>query len=220
MAKKHGSKPGCFECGDPGHFIADCPKRNTYYMKGNGSGTHDSGGFHKQNDYKRHPRKGSLVKNFKKFAKSFHKETKHRERAFMAKVQEHLLDDDSSSSSSSLSSSDDEVVIKKGGKKDVGGPAGLCCMATIPKRRSRSSTSLSSGFCTMALDGEDAGREDPGSSDDTASEVSISDEEILAILEDNKRESSSVMPRSPRRPLRPMRECLPSLSLQMTRLQL
>ena len=138
----------------------------------------------------------------------------------MAKVQEHLLDDDSSSSSSSLSSSDDEVVIKKGGKKDVGGPAGLCCMATIPKRRSRSSTSLSSGFCTMALDGEDAEREDPGSSDDTASEVSISDEEILAILEDNKRESSSVMPRSPRRPLRPMRECLSSLSLQMTRLQL
>jgi len=59
MAKKHGSKPGCFECGDPGHFVADYPKRNAYYMKGNGSGTHDSGGFHKQNDYKRRPRKGS-----------------------------------------------------------------------------------------------------------------------------------------------------------------
>ena len=23
MAKKHGSKPGCFECGYPGHFVAD-----------------------------------------------------------------------------------------------------------------------------------------------------------------------------------------------------
>lgn len=31
MSKKHGSKPGCFECGDPSHFVADCPKRNTYY---------------------------------------------------------------------------------------------------------------------------------------------------------------------------------------------
>ena len=138
----------------------------------------------------------------------------------MAKVQEHLLDDDSSSSSSSLSSSDDEVVIKKGGKKDVGGPAGLCCMATIPKRRSRSSTSPSSGFCTMALDGEDAGREDPGSSDDTTSEVSISDEEILAILEDNKRELKRYANITKKTFEAYERVCVPSLSLQMTRLRL
>ena len=40
----------------------------------------------------------------------------------------------------------------------------------------------------MALDGEGAGLEDPSSNDDTSSEVSMSDEEILEILEDNKRE--------------------------------
>ena len=188
MAKKHGSKPGCFECGDSGHFVTDCPKRNAYYTKGNGSGMHDSGGPHKQNDYRHRPRKGSRIKNFKKFAKSFHKETKHRERAFMAKIQEHLLEDDSSSSSSSSSSSDDEIVIKKGGKKGAGGPAGLCFMAMSPERRSWRSTRSSSGFCTMALDGEGAGLEDPSSNDDTSSEVSMSDEEILEILEDNKRE--------------------------------
>ena len=28
MSKKHGAKPRCFECGDPSHFVADCPKRN------------------------------------------------------------------------------------------------------------------------------------------------------------------------------------------------
>ena len=186
MAKKHGSKPGCFECGYPSHFVADCPKRNAYYTKGNGSGTNDSGGFHKQYDYKRRPRKGSRVKNFKKFAKNFHKETKHRERAFMAQIQEHLLDGYTSSSSSSSSSSDEEVVIKRGGKKDTGGPAGLCFMASSPERRSRHRTSTSSGFCTMALDGVE--HKDPDSNDDTSSEVSMTDEEILEILEDNQKD--------------------------------
>ena len=85
MAKKHGSKPGCFECGDPGHFVAECPKRNSYYTKGNGNGANDSGGSYKKYDYKRRSKKGSKVKNFKKFAKSFHKETKYREKAFIAK---------------------------------------------------------------------------------------------------------------------------------------
>ena len=47
MSKKHGTKSGCFECGDPGHFVADCPKRNHYYLKGGGSGSNDAGGYTK-----------------------------------------------------------------------------------------------------------------------------------------------------------------------------
>ena len=106
----------------------------------------------------------------------------------MAKVQEHLLEDDTSSSSSS-SSSDEEVVFKKGEKKDAGGPAGLCFMASSFERRSRHRTSSTSGFCTMALDAVDGGHPDSGShDDDTSSEVSMTDEEILEILEDNRKE--------------------------------
>ena len=46
------------------------------------------------------------------------KETKHREKAFMAKFEDQYLAIDSSSSST-LSSSDQKVVIRKGGKKDA-----------------------------------------------------------------------------------------------------
>ncbi|KAG8047815.1 hypothetical protein GUJ93_ZPchr0008g11456 [Zizania palustris] len=42
MFKRHGTKSGCFECGDPGHFIADCPKCNGH-KKGTSGGFHDSG---------------------------------------------------------------------------------------------------------------------------------------------------------------------------------
>ena len=78
MAKKHSSKLGCFECGDSGHFITNCPKWNTYYTKGNGSDSYDSDGLFKRNDYKFRPRKGSRAKNFRKFAKDYQKETKRR----------------------------------------------------------------------------------------------------------------------------------------------
>ena len=40
----------------------------------------------------------------------------------------------------------------------------------------------------MALDRESGGILDPNSNDETSSKVSISDEEMLEILEDNKRE--------------------------------
>ena len=59
MAKKHGSKPGCFECGDLGHFITDCPKRNVYYQKGGDSGSHNSGGPFKSNNYNKGLPEGS-----------------------------------------------------------------------------------------------------------------------------------------------------------------
>ena len=52
MSKKHGTKPGCFMCGDPNHFITNCPKQNAYYQKGSDSGSNDTGGFSKPNDYK------------------------------------------------------------------------------------------------------------------------------------------------------------------------
>jgi hypothetical protein len=120
MAKKHGSNPGCFESGVPGHFITNYPKRNAYYTNGNGSGLYDSGSPFKPSDYKFRPRKGSHAKNFMKVIKDYQKESKRWEKAFMAKVEDQFVVGDTSSSSSS-SSSDEEVVIKKGGKKDAGG---------------------------------------------------------------------------------------------------
>ena len=88
MSKKHGSMAGCFECGTLGHFVADCPKRKAYYLKGNGGGMNDSGGPFKSNDYKYHPRKASRIKGFQGVVKDFQKETKHQEKELMAKVEE------------------------------------------------------------------------------------------------------------------------------------
>ena len=65
MSKKYGAKPGCFECDDLGHFVADCPKRNAYYQKGGGNSSNDAGGNSKLIDYKyRWLKKGSPAKHF------------------------------------------------------------------------------------------------------------------------------------------------------------
>ena len=93
----------------------------------------------------------------------------------------------SESSSSSSSSSDEEVVTKKEGKKDARGPTGLCFMAYGHKWRSRRSTRSPSGFCTMALEDKEE-RKGSSSDDDTDPEVSVTEEEILEILEDNRKE--------------------------------
>ncbi|WVZ94063.1 hypothetical protein U9M48_040004 [Paspalum notatum var. saurae] len=34
MSKKRGERPKCFQCGEVGHFIAECPNKNDYYKKG------------------------------------------------------------------------------------------------------------------------------------------------------------------------------------------
>ena len=142
MSKKHGTKSGCFKCGDLGHFVADCPKRNHYYLKGGGggSGSNDAGGYTKPNDYKYQQSKGSPAKHFRKVARDYRKKNKRHEKAFLVEVEDRIfthLAARSESSSSSSSSSDEEVVIKKkGGKKNGGGPAGLYFMAHGHKRRS------------------------------------------------------------------------------------
>ena len=123
MSKKHGTKSGCFECGDPGHFVADCPKRNHYYLKGGGSGSNDTGGYTKPNDYKYRRSKGSPAKHFRKVARDHRNENKHREKAFLADIENcvlTLMAAGSESSSSSSSSSDEEITTKKRGKKDAG----------------------------------------------------------------------------------------------------
>ena len=105
----------------------------------------------------------------------------------MEKVEDQYLAVDSSSSSSS-SSSDEEVVIKKKGGKDSGGPAGLCFMAHGHKRRSRKGSRSPRAFCGMALDKEKEGHKGCGTNDDSDSDVSVTEEEILEILEDNRKE--------------------------------
>ena len=91
------------------------------------------------------------------------------------------------SSSSSSSSSDEEIATKKGGKKDAGGPAGLCFMAHGHKWRSRRSTRSPSSFCGMALE-DKVERKGSSSDDDMDSEVSVTEEEIIELLEDNRKE--------------------------------
>ena len=123
---------------DPSHFVADCPKRNAYYMKGNGSGSNNSGGYSKPNHLKHCSRKGALTKNFRKVVKDYQKENKRRDKAFMGEVDDQFISlAAATSSSSSSSSSDEEVVLKKGGKKDARGPAGLYFMAKGHRCRSR-----------------------------------------------------------------------------------
>ena len=60
-------------------------------------------------------------------------------------------------------------------------------MAHGHKRRSRRSTRSPSGFCTMALEDKEE-RKGSSSDDDMDPEVSITEEEILEILEDNRKE--------------------------------
>ncbi|KAJ1253611.1 hypothetical protein BS78_K226800 [Paspalum vaginatum] len=90
MSKKRGERPKCFECGEVGHFIAECPnKQNDYYKKGK-SHSHDSNKYHSgKHDYSKrdHPKHHSgKIKNFRKAFKSYQKDNRKRDKAFFTEL--------------------------------------------------------------------------------------------------------------------------------------
>ncbi|WVZ97110.1 hypothetical protein U9M48_042667 [Paspalum notatum var. saurae] len=163
MSKKRGERPKCFECGEVGHFIAECPNKNDYYKKGK-SYSRDSDKYHSGKagfDKHRSSKHGSgkrpfSKKNFRKAFKSNQKDNRKRDKAFFTEIG--FCSSGSSSSSSSSSSSDEEITYRKDKRNDQVGPAGLCFVSTKSRRRNKEKRSL---VCSMAL--EDKEDKDDGS---------------------------------------------------------
>ena len=101
MSKNRGERPKCFECGEIGHFIAECPNNNNnYYKKGkNYSRDSDSSRHHSRDSdkYRSSKRDKELEKKFK----SFLKDNRRREKVFLAEVSERYTKPATSSTSSS-----------------------------------------------------------------------------------------------------------------------
>ncbi|WVZ80522.1 hypothetical protein U9M48_027991 [Paspalum notatum var. saurae] len=169
MSKKRGERPKCFECGEVGHFIAECPNKNDYYKKGKSyssdSDKYHSGkaGFGKHRSSKHGSGKRPFgKKNFRKAFKSYQKDNRKRDKAFFVEIG--FCSSGSSSFSSSSSSSDEEITYRKDKRNDQGGPAGLCFVSTKSRRRNKEKRSL---VCSMALeDKEDKDDGSNSSSDD------------------------------------------------------
>ncbi|WVZ52319.1 hypothetical protein U9M48_003391 [Paspalum notatum var. saurae] len=153
MSKKRGERPKCFECGEVGHFIAECPNKNNYYKKGK-SYSRDSDKYHSSKasfDKHRSSKHGSGKrpfgkKNFRKAFKSYQKDNRKWDKAFFAEI------------------GDEEITYRKDKRNDQGGPAGLCFVSTKSRRRNKEKRSL---VCSMALeDKEDKDDGSNSSSDD------------------------------------------------------
>jgi hypothetical protein len=118
----------CFQCGKPGHFVADCPEKvenkDGYKHKSRTNGKYRSSCDHKIKHKNKHKDK----------RRSRKKESRGKARAM---VGESDVDSSSAYSTSSSRSSEDEGDRRKGRKlsKNL---SGLSCFAR-------------DGFCTMAL---------------------------------------------------------------------
>ncbi|WVZ61665.1 hypothetical protein U9M48_011503 [Paspalum notatum var. saurae] len=188
MSKKRGERPKCFECGEVGHFIAEWPNKNDYYKKGK-SYSRDSDKYHPGKasfDKHRSSKHGSGKrpfgkKNFRKAFKSYQKDNRKRDKAFFTEIG--FCSSGSSSSSSSSSSSDEEITYRKDKRNDQGGPAGLCFVSTMSRRKNKDKRS---SVCSMTL--EDKENKDDGSNSSSDDEVTPEQAEILEMLEQNSRE--------------------------------
>jgi hypothetical protein len=158
--RRGGSKDGCYNCGDPDHFVASCPKKG---KSESGLRDHHSGwrkGKYSSGKYKS---KGGFNKEALK--KKYLQKAKIKERAFLASLSD--LDHDSDDVISS--SSDEETERRVEDKLN-----GLCFI-----------TDTAGGFCTMAL-GEDAvgTTDDKDICDDTTSEVLPFADDLVAEIEE------------------------------------
>jgi hypothetical protein len=161
MSQRHGgSKDGCYNCGDPNHFVASCPKKG---KSESGPRDHHSGRRKDKYSSGKYKSKGGFNKEALK--KKYLQKAKIKEHAFLASLSD--LDHDSDDVISS--SSDDETERWVEDKLN-----GLCFIAYTAR-----------GFCTMAL-GEDAvgtsNNKDIG--DDTTSEVLPSADDLAAEIEE------------------------------------
>jgi hypothetical protein len=158
----------CFQCGKPGHFVADCPDK----VENNDGYKHESktdGKYRSMRDHKnKHKNKHKDERQSRK------KEGRGKARAMVGASD---VDSSSAYSTSSSSSSEDEGDWRKG-RKPSKNLSGLSCLAR-------------DGFCTMALS---SGRKKSHQSDsDSNSEDEVRDElpflhqenERLGLLLDN-----------------------------------
>jgi hypothetical protein len=158
--QRGGSKDGCYNCGDPDHFVASCPKKG---KSESGPRDHHSGrrkGKYSSGKYKS---KGGFNKEALK--NKYLQKAKVKERAFLASLSDLGHDSDDVISSSSDEETERRVEDKLNG---------LCFIADT-----------AGGFCTMAL-GEDAvgTSDDKDIGDDTTSKVIPSADELTAKIEE------------------------------------
>jgi hypothetical protein len=158
--QRGGSNDGCYNCGDPDHFVASCPKKGK-----SESGPHDHHSGWRKGKYSsgKYMSKGGFNKEALK--KKYLQKANIKECAFLASLSN--LDHDSDDVISSSSDKETERWVED--KLN-----GLCFIADT-----------AGGFCTMAL-GEDAvsTSDDKDIGHDTTSEVLPSADDLVAEIEE------------------------------------
>jgi hypothetical protein len=149
-------KEGCYDYGDPDHFVAHYPKKNKSFS--------DKRKDKHEYTSSKHKLKGGLDKETLK--KKHLKKAKAHERAFLASLSD--LDNNTDDDRSSSSSSDDESERKRQDKL-----IGLCFIAS----------STHGGFCTMAVDAEVKASKDVVPIDGDTTEVTPSVDNLVAELD-------------------------------------
>src|SRR5579859_5947014 len=168
-----GQKDGCFGCGDPDHYVANCPKkaRNPDFGKNTSGRTYGDRNAHssgrrkdKHTDEHGDKHKEKLKRYGKEYIKKkFLKKMKAKEQAFIASLSDIELSDDNSAPSS-----DDESEEKIEEKLN-----GLCFFTN----------SVHGGFCTMALEDSDIAGVGKPLDEDSTPEVSPTIESLSSELD-------------------------------------
>ena len=124
--RQRRKNPGCYHCGDPNHFVADCPKKS-----GGGQNNNfdyyrhrdlDEGGSNKErrcHKHRSHDRDKGGRFDKESIKKRFQYKAKKREKAFLAQLSD--LDKSSDTDRSSSPTSDDDDKKKKKRDKDATG---------------------------------------------------------------------------------------------------
>jgi hypothetical protein len=182
--RQRKKNPGCYNCGDLNHFIADCPKKS-----GGGQNNHfdnyrhrdrDEGGSNKERRrHKHHSHDWGGRFDKESLKKRFQYKAKKREKAFLAQLSD--LDKSSNTDRSSSPTSDDDVKKKKKKRdKEATGFIGLCLAASRRK-----------GFCTMAGEADGARASSGGHATPThvdSSPGSESDLEVNSTIDRRSRQ--------------------------------
>ena len=113
-----GSKEGCFGCGDPDHYVANCPKKSKHDSAKHFTDKYDSSKHKDKREYSSGKRDSKHKKIDKEYIKrKYLKQKKAKKHTFLASLSD--LDD---SNDDSASSSDDESKKKSKEKLNVINP--------------------------------------------------------------------------------------------------